>query len=282
MPSVVASSTTMIEFRVADRDSDTLPETLRYWWVGSDERLRRTINGGNETTLGPVLNDFVLSPWWRDATVKSATAAVMGSDEVLFRYPGASNTSQSIGATLLAVSFIPVLQADATAWSVTSCKISISTSIGIAVGFRARLYTGTVTNLSSQSPIATADLPAVLGGLSNSQVTLTFSTTPEIAPGQLMTIVFDAPLALGRLSVNHTNASVPLSTMSASTGSGSTWTSIPAGGAPLTIVGAQKRPGEMVGTESRLYGVGVVATPKRTGTLPARFAVGTPAEPKVE
>ena len=72
--SIVSSSATMLEFRVADRDKDELPETVRYWWSGGGERLTRTINGADETTFGPVLSDLTFSPWWRDVSVKTATA----------------------------------------------------------------------------------------------------------------------------------------------------------------------------------------------------------------
>ncbi len=280
--SVVAAGSKELEFRVADRDKDNKPETLRYWLPGQGERLKRTINGGNETSLGPVLSDLVFSPWWRDVSLKSASASIMGADEVLFRYPGASNATQSIGATLLAVTFTPVLAVDATTWSVKTCKVWISTSAGAVLAFRARLYTGRVTDLASQSPLATADLTAVAANLNNSPVTFTFSTTPEIAAGQQVTVVFDAPLAIGRVSINYNTSNVPLSTMSAQTGSGSTWTSLPAGGAPISVVGTQRRPGMAESTESRLFGVGVTATFKRQGALPARFAIGTPAEPKIE
>lgn len=280
--SIVSASTTAIEFRVADRDSDTVPETIRYWWPGEGERLKRTINGGNETVLGPVLSDLVFSTWWRDVSLKSASASIMGADEVLFRYPGASNATQSIGTTMLAVTITPVLAVDTTAWCLKSCEVWASTTAGPPVSGRARLYTGVVTNVSSQTPIATAAVVGIAAGSSNVAVTCVFFPTPEISPGQQVTIVFDTLLSSGRMSIKYNTSSVPLSTMSAQTGSGSTWTSFAGGGAPISVIGTQKKPGVADGLEPRLFGVGVAAVPKRQGAFPARFAVGTPAEPKIQ
>jgi len=46
--SISARSSTMIEFTVADRNSDDVPETIRYEWSGvAGEALKRQYNGGS-------------------------------------------------------------------------------------------------------------------------------------------------------------------------------------------------------------------------------------------
>ena len=135
---------------------------------------------------------------------------------------------------------------------------------------------------TAATPIAAAAVVSVAAGSSDVAVTYVFLPTPEISPGQQVTIVFDTLLSSERMSIKYNTSNVPLSTMSAQTGSGSTWTSLPGGGAPISVTGTQKRPGVQESAESRLFGVGVVAVPKRQGSFPARFAIGTPAEPKIQ
>jgi hypothetical protein len=146
---------------------------------------------------------------------------------------------------------------------------------------RARLYSGRISDLGTQTPLATSASLNLSLAASNSWTTFTFASAPDIAPGTLVSVVIDAVIALGSVSV-RTSTEVPLQAKALATGSGATWTYSDGAGAPLVLTGRQWRPTTMREDETRLMSVGVVMAPESSRTLPARFTIATPGEPVVK
>lgn len=279
--SVVSVDSSSIQFRVADRDRDGAQETIAYRWPGAGSAVMRSYKGGSDVAVGPELSAFSIDAWWRKFTVATPTATTLGSDETLFRYPGAAGTSLKLGTDMLALTFTPTLAADATHWKLSTVTATGSgTTLTIAT-LRARLYLGAITDLSSQSPIASS--PGVSLGLLGSPVAVdfTFFGAPEVPAGTLVSIVIDATVSVGTVRLNYTSSGVPSSSY-IKIGSGSSWSTSLDGGLPITIGGKQRRPGSTGVEEYRLDGAGFAMTPSAKGAFPARFSVATMSKPKTE
>lgn len=277
--SVVSMTSTALEFRVADRDKDGVEEVIRYEWTGGGQSLTRTVNGGAAAAVGPALSAFVAEPNWRSVSNPAAGVPTLGAEEAILRYPGASNATQSLSGGAVAMTFTPVLDADATSWRVTSCRMLANVSILTVSTMRARLYAGRVTNLASQTPLATSGSIGlnVLG--SAMPVTFTFASAPDLPPGTQVSIVVDATITLGEVQLQYTTSGVAMGTLHATVGKDGSWTTYTDGGAPLVINGRQWKPAVTNPSESRLMSVGIAMTPVQAKALPARLTVATLAEP---
>ncbi len=96
--SVIQASATVVEFTVADRNNDTVPETIRYQWSGTPgDPLQRQYNGGTPVTIVEEAQEFALTYTTRIVTTTEATNEVTVSDEVLFAtfdgWPGNPGTT---------------------------------------------------------------------------------------------------------------------------------------------------------------------------------------------
>ena len=74
-----------VEFTVADRDGDTVDETIRYEWSGTPgDPLTRQYDGGTPVTIVEAAQEFALTYTTRIVTTTEATNEVTVSNEVLF------------------------------------------------------------------------------------------------------------------------------------------------------------------------------------------------------
>jgi prepilin-type N-terminal cleavage/methylation domain-containing protein len=270
-----------VSFRVADRDADGSPETVRYAWSGvAGEPLSLTVGASGPVAVGPPLSGFSLTPWWRKVTASSASGTVLEAERTLLRLPMDSTMVMALGSNMFALAFVPVVDADATAFQITRCQFSVNGQLLTVGTLRARLYDCDISGLASATPVATSpSLSLSVLGV-DATLDLGFTGAPEIAAGRTVTIVVDATISVGRINLLYNNAAVPLSNSKAATKSGtSAWIELPEGGAPCTVWGRQRRPGSTSADEYRLDGVSVVLTPSQRGAWPARFAVACPAGP---
>jgi prepilin-type N-terminal cleavage/methylation domain-containing protein len=277
--SVSSISATDLEFTVADRDNDGSEEEIHYSWDGPGEPLMRSMNDGTEIAVGPALSSFSAEAVWRSVTKSGSGSSALGAEEAILRYPGASNATQSLAGGAVAVTFTPVLDADATSWRVTSCRVLANVSAVTVSTLRARLYSGRVTNLASQTPLATSGSVGlnVLG--SAMPITFTFSSAPDLPAGTQVSIVIDATVTVGDVNVQYNSSGVAMGTLHATVGKDGSWTTYTDGGAPVLVNGRQWRPSTTTSSESRLMSVGIEMIPQQSKALPVRFSVSTFAEP---
>lgn len=270
-----------VSFRVADRDADGFAETVRYAWSGTPgDRLSLTVGAGRSVPVGPPLDGFAVSPWWRKVTTATASGTTLEAERTLMRWPADSTMTLTLGTNAFALSFVPVTDLDATAFQVTRCQFLFNGQALTVGTLRARLYNCDIASLGSATPVATS--PSLSLGVLGLDATLDFSFTgaPEITAGRTVTLVVDATITVGRINLLYNNSAVPVSTSQAATKSGTAaWVTLPDGGAPCTVWGRQRLPGSGSTDEYRLDGVSVVLTPSLRGAWPARFAVACPAGP---
>jgi prepilin-type N-terminal cleavage/methylation domain-containing protein len=281
--SILDLSTDAIEFRVPDRDKDSAAEVIRYWWPGGSSALKRTVNGVETGALGPRLGSFTLEPHWTTGLGPPvAQSPTLRSEQTLLMIPGTGTTDTALGSSMAVITMIPALDSNATSWRPTSVRVMITTKgLAVLATLRARLYSGRVSDLGVQTPLATSASLNLNLAASDSWTTFTFASAPDLTPGTLLSVVIDSTITLGSISV-RTSTSVPLHGMALATGSGTAWTYTEGAGAPLILTGRQWRPTTMQEDETRLASVSVVMAPESSRTLPARFTIATLGEPLPE
>lgn len=123
--SVNNRSATMIEFTVADRDGNDVPETIRYQWSGTPgDPLTRTCNAGPAVPVLADVREFALSydlsmtSTEIPQTNESAETVLMSYNSLLYQdsYP-------IKGGEWYGQYFFPTLPVDAVSWKVTRVQL---------------------------------------------------------------------------------------------------------------------------------------------------------------
>ena len=148
-------SATMIEFTVADRDGNDIPETIRYEWSGAaGDPLTRRYNGG---AVVPVLaNVRELAFSWDLLTISALVPQGNESAETILR---GHDGTVSLGNYSIRSSewygqyFRPSLPADAESWRVTRVRLCARTDGGHAGECRVQLQQATAGKLPSGTVI---------------------------------------------------------------------------------------------------------------------------------
>jgi len=141
----------MIEFTVADRNSDGTPEVIRYEWSGTaGDPLTRQYNGGTATQVLSDIREFSLS-----YDLQTISTEIPQSNESAETLLSSYNSSQDYGAysireaQLYSEYFRPVLPADAVSWKVKRVRFYARYS-GYATGeTKVQLQTPTIGGLPS-------------------------------------------------------------------------------------------------------------------------------------
>jgi prepilin-type N-terminal cleavage/methylation domain-containing protein len=144
--SITNRSATMIEFTVADRDSNDIDETIRYEWSGTaGASLTRQYNGGAAVQVLADVRDFALS--YDLKTISTQIPTGNESAETLLK--SWSQTYYSNDYSIKSSEwhgqyFFPTLPADAVSWKVTRVKIYACASGWWWGESRVQLQTATV------------------------------------------------------------------------------------------------------------------------------------------
>ena len=119
--SINSYSATMVESTVADRDGNTLPETIRYEWSGTPgDPLTRQYNAGTVVNVLDGVQEFNLS-----YNLEPLSDEVMGENEsaetMLISYDSTENLTgyRVRPSNWYGQYFLPSLPADAISWKVT-------------------------------------------------------------------------------------------------------------------------------------------------------------------
>ncbi len=118
--SIVEGTATAIEFTVADRDDDGAEETIRYEWSGTvGDGIFRSFNTDSALLAGDIASlALTYTTTLEEATVIGDPAE--GAEQLLYAYEDANLSNVPISSTSwLAMTILPTLPSDATAWSVT-------------------------------------------------------------------------------------------------------------------------------------------------------------------
>lgn len=138
---IITSSDKHVEFTVADRDGDDVPETIRYEWADQkDTPLVRTFNG--KPTDGVLLREFVLTIDSAASDETYAGPAAEGTEYILTQYdlPTGNNNSNTMNSSRrYAQAFLPRVPVEATAYRVSRVLVRLS-GLTLAQTFRVDLY----------------------------------------------------------------------------------------------------------------------------------------------
>lgn len=152
---VTEMTETAVTFTVADRDSDSTPETIRYAWSGfAGDPLTRRYSSGATVELLADVHAFSLTYSQHELTESSRMEISEGAESELIRHDvAAASTDFPVTETdAIGQYFLPTLPADATAWSITRIlfmarqngKAQGETYVQLCLPDASRLPTGTV------------------------------------------------------------------------------------------------------------------------------------------
>ncbi len=239
--SVENSSATMIEFTVADRDGNDIPEVIRYEWSGTaGASLTRRYNGGAAVRVLDDVREFALSYDLEamDAGTpqnnESAEMALAGFDALQHTDGLPIKSSEWYGQY-----FLPALPADAVSWKVTRIRIHGRTDGSSSGESRVQLRLPTAGRLPSGTVLEEKTLmeSSFLAGYSEQE--FSFLTVTGLSPTQGLCIVVKwiSDLIACQLRGYHEGASATDSFLVKTTDGGATW-SAPAGcGLKYTVYG---------------------------------------------
>ncbi len=189
--SVNQRSATMIEFAVADRNADDVPETIRYEWSGTlGAPLTRQYNGGTVLSVLTDIREFGLSYDLETITTEiplpnesaETTLVSYNATQDLHDYPVKDGE-------WYAQYFLPVLPADAVSWRVTDVRVQAKQD-GATDG-EARIQLQLPTSGKYPSGIVLEEKTLLESALLSSylEYEFSFASTDELAPQQGLCIV---------------------------------------------------------------------------------------------
>ncbi len=127
--SVVTTSPTEIVFMVADRNGDSSPETIRYYWSGTPgDPLWRQYGAALPASVAEDVREFQLAYYHRSAPLSGNYSE--GSETLLASYDNTSNTTgvQVDSYNWCGQYFVPALPAGASSWKVTRVRLRLRSS----------------------------------------------------------------------------------------------------------------------------------------------------------
>lgn len=225
---ILNKSASMIEFTVADRDANDVPEIIRYEWSGTaGDPLTRQYNGGAVATVLANVRDFALS--YELLTISTTVPQGNESAETILKsfdsthyltnYP--IKSSESYGQY-----FRPTLPADAVSWKVTRVRLTARTD-GLVTGeSRVQLQQATAGKLPSGVVIEEKTLLESSLLVSYQEQDFAFTQAGGLSPTQGLCIVIkwisgDVACQLWGVS---SNGSTSDSFLVKSTDGGASWT----------------------------------------------------------
>jgi len=239
--SIDQRSANRIEFAVADRNADDVPETIRYEWSGtSGAPLTRQYNGGTVVNLLTDIREFNFS-----YDLKTITTEVPLANESAETKLVSYNSTQDLhdypikDTEWYGQYFLPVLPADAISWKVTHV-LMYAKQDGPADG-EARVQLQLATAGKYPSGIVPEEKTllesALLSGYLEHE--FTFSSTDELAPQQGLCIVVKwiANGTACKIRGRDKNVTASNLALAKSTNRGASWSALPNQSLLFTVYG---------------------------------------------
>ncbi|MEN6333539.1 MAG: prepilin-type N-terminal cleavage/methylation domain-containing protein [Phycisphaerales bacterium] len=187
-------SSTMIEFTVADRNSDGLPETIRYEWAGtSGASLTRQYNAGTAVAVLPDVREFALT-YDTEVLSKEIPQGNESAETRLLLYTSSWDYGDyPIRDTeRYAEYFFPPLPADAVSWKVTRVKFLARGSGVLESGtVDVQLQLPTAGNMPSGVVVDQSILYEPILPLTYVLCEMPFTKATNLSPSQGLCLVFN-------------------------------------------------------------------------------------------
>ncbi len=140
-----------VEFTVADRNSDAVPETIRYEWSGAaGSPLTRRYNGGTAVSLLDAVQTFGLT-YHLDTTSTQTAQSTEGAESLLrsFQAVDVSHDYVITSGGWYGQYFKPILPADTVSWKVTRVEFYAKASGYYGGSSRIQLQSATAGHVPS-------------------------------------------------------------------------------------------------------------------------------------
>jgi prepilin-type N-terminal cleavage/methylation domain-containing protein len=236
---VKSRSATMVEFTVADRDGNDIPETIRYEWSGvAGDPLTRRYNGGAAVQALADMREFAFS--WDLVTASTTVPQGNESAETILRSYDATidlanypiKSSEWYGQY-----FRPALPPDAVSWKVTRVRLYARTDGAAAGDCRVQLQQATTGKLPSGTVIEGRPLleSALLNGYREQEFAFTLASGLSPTEGLCLVVKWVADASACQLQGVNANGSTSDSFLVKSSDKGVSW-SAPTGASLLYTV----------------------------------------------
>jgi hypothetical protein len=283
--SVTELTSRSITFTVADRDNDSVPETIRYAWSGtSGDPLTRQYNSNAAVNVLDNVQEFTLA--YDKRAVKSPTTYTEGPEQQVYSsgkglLGGGSivDSANFVGEAIPA----PSWSSDVVLWRVTRVRIVAQQSGTSGDVFRVQVrpqngggLPGSV--VADQVAVAESSLP-----LFYSTFDIVFSGAPSLSPGDAVCVIFRYARGTTPLDVWCNNLSLALfsgTQLVSTSNGGASWSGNTLRAVAMTVWAA----GSTKDADSYKYYLTDVRTLIRSGNDVAARVNGTlrvPCEPQV-
>lgn len=182
-----------IEFTVADRNGDDIPETIRYAWSGvPGDPLTRQYNGGGVVNMLDAVQDFGLA-YTAGLISEEVTPQNESAETLLVSYSSTQNLLDYAvqSATWYGQYILPSLPAGTASWAVTRIEFSAKAS-GSAKG-ECRVQIQTADGAHAPTGNVLEEKTLLEGSLTSKYLTqqFTFSNVSGLSPNQGLCIVVE-------------------------------------------------------------------------------------------
>lgn len=239
--SIAQRTAGMIEFAVADRDGDDIPETIRYEWSGTaGQPLTRCYNAGTAVTILQDVREFGLSYDLKTIAVELPQANESGQTTLATHTATLDLHDYPVKDTeWYAQYFLPALPADATGWRVTGVVIQAKQDGATDGEARVQLQLPTAGNCPSGIVLEEKTLleSALLAGYLEQE--FTFADTDNLSPQEGICIVVKwmANGTACKLRGRDKNVTATHLTLAKSTNRGASWSVLGAQSLLFTVYG---------------------------------------------
>lgn len=257
--SVTEAGPAAVTFTLADRDSDTVDETVRYEWAGSGSPLTRAYNAQSPAAVSPPLSSFALSYSRAQHTTTQVGTTTWDSGEVQFAglstlgalaIPGTITIGTATwGAEAFTIDRVS-LPADTTRLAITrvSLKLRRPSSGTAGATIAVHLPSSPGSSIPASAPIGTVcSIPAASLTTSFAWVDATFSDVEFPNASTKDFVIVCKGIATGSASMQYQSLSTALADSNVvrwTTNSGGSWSptlNLNLQDAPFAVYGRYQR-----------------------------------------
>ncbi|MCA9048510.1 MAG: prepilin-type N-terminal cleavage/methylation domain-containing protein [Planctomycetaceae bacterium] len=190
---VLEQDDSLVEFAVADRNADGIPDRIRYEWKSASGELLRGFGSGGSGAVAAGLNQFLIKPDLRVIPEVLANVVTETSDSTLVSLTSAGNVNSWDTYAQFALAQCPVVTHPATtvSWSVSEVRLAMKRNSWYEWGesITVQLRKAASTGLPTSTVLGTTTVNLSSLSTSWSWQTLTFSGITGLLPSDRVCIV---------------------------------------------------------------------------------------------
>jgi prepilin-type N-terminal cleavage/methylation domain-containing protein len=253
-------SATMIQFCVADRDGNDIPETIRYSWSGSPGTpLTRQYNGGPAVNIVTDVQQFSLAYNLKTLTVQTPQG-IEGTETTLASYSATTSLAdyKIASGEWYAEYFFPTLPANTISWKVTRVTVNAKYDATTDGEARVQLQLPTIDKCPSGIVLQESVLLESTLKKNYSTAEFTYSSVNGLSPGQGLCLVFKwvANAIAGKIQGRNSGVTETNLALATSAVNGASWSTLAGQSLLFTVYGTATTAGTPL-TQNTYYLEGV-------------------------